>query len=85
MVVLSGTDLFEIVAPRRGITIRGPSQVYGVVVLVVYFLFILFGMAEFDSLETVVANHQDTTSYWFSMAGLLFLGLVSEFVIAGET
>jgi hypothetical protein len=83
MVVLSGTDFFEIVFPRAGTTIKAESKIYGYFVMFVYFVFILFGMAQFDGLEHV-QNADDANPYWLTMAALLFLGFVGELVIARE-
>jgi hypothetical protein len=83
MVVLSGTDFFEIVFPRAGAIIKKGSRIFGYFAMFIYFLFILFGMAQFDALEHV-QNHDEASSYWVTMVGLLFLGLVGELVIARE-
>ena len=80
MVVLSGTDFFEIVFPTAGKTVKGWSRSFGYFVLFVYFVFILFGMAQFDELDKVTEANQ----YWLTMLGLLLLGFVGELVIAGE-
>lgn len=82
MVVLSGTDFFEIVFPRAGTKIKPGSKRYGYFVMFVYFVFIIFGMAQFDALEQV--NHDEATPYWVTMVGLLSLGFVGELVIARE-
>jgi hypothetical protein len=84
MVVLSGTDFFEIVFPKDHATIGKGSKRYGYVVLFVYFVFILFGMAQFDALEKIADKHEPTGQYWLTMLALLCLGFIGELVIAGE-
>jgi hypothetical protein len=82
MVVLSGSDFFDIVFPKPGAVVSRWGQRYGYLVLFVYFVFILFGMAQFDSLEKL--SGEDTMQYWLTMLPLLILGFLGELVIAGE-
>lgn len=77
MVVLSGSDLADGIIANRSAKIGSLTKGCAWVIFVIYFIFIVYGMGEFGSVESSPPNPP-----WGLLKMMLLIGIVGEFIIA---
>lgn len=79
MVVLSASDLADNIIARKSSQVGGANTASAWTIIVIYILFILYGMPAYSSASALAAQ-----SYlpWGALLGLLAVGVVGEVLIA---